>query len=145
MNFLASSSIQAPDTTSELVAANEENRRLRDKINRVNFHLKINSTLNHNESIYSLVVPLLVICKGSSLKQIYYPLPFLSRVGARSGPVRKIESGSEFWPEKTRSGRLIKIRPEKMTHTSARLETPTLFLSKECTNKLLLKSNFNIF
>jgi len=45
------------------------------------------------------------------------------------GPVRKIESGIECWPEKDLSG-----QPKKTTRTSAQLENPTLHITKYILN-----------
>jgi len=40
------------------------------------------------------------------------------------GLSRKIELGNELWPEKTRSGRPVKMKLKKITRTSARLKNP---------------------
>jgi len=45
-------------------------------------------------------------------------------LGARTGPVRKSNRASNFGSKRLGRAGPIKLRPEKMTRTSARLETP---------------------
>jgi len=52
---------------------------------------------------------------------------FLVGLLARSGAVRKVESGIEFWPEKEAGP--VKIRPEEMTQRRPDSKTATLLLS----------------